>query len=151
MPNTNEQLIRALERRLDLALSAPSERFNGELAAFLGYIVSQTELRRIVSAALDREARDGAARQAAGVVAAQEYGIRAATIAQALAQALRPWLADSTLPQWVGPLLQGYDQARALAAIEGGNTPWFALRAALEATDLHSGDVARLLHEALNV
>jgi hypothetical protein len=151
MPNTNEQLIRALERRLDLTLSAPSERFNGELAAFLAYIISQTELRGIVSAALDREGRDGAARQAAGVVAAQEYAIRAVKVARALARALQPRLADSTLPQWVGPLLQGYDQARAQAEIEGGNTPWFAIRTALEPFDIYSGEVARLLSEALDI
>jgi hypothetical protein len=65
-----------------------------------------------------------------------------------LARQLRPWLADGTLPDWVGPLLEGFDQERALAALESGDLPWAALRRELEAADLYAGEVERLLREA---
>jgi hypothetical protein len=148
MPATDEQVVRALERRLAVALDAPPEHFSSELATYLELLSSNADLRAVVTAALAQEASSLAVRQAAGAASAQEGAARASAAARALAQALHPWLADGTLPGWIGPLLEGYDEKRALAAFQRGESPWDALRKELVEADLCAGEVARLLREA---
>jgi hypothetical protein len=148
MPAADQQVVRALERRLAVALDAPPEHFSGELAAYLELLSSNAELRTVVTAALIQEAAGLAPRQAASGAAAQECAARTSAAARALAQALHPWLADGTLPGWIGPLLESYDEDRALAALQCSESPWGALRKVLAAADLCTGEVARLLREA---
>jgi hypothetical protein len=121
MPAADGQVVRALERRLAVALEAPPERFSAELAIYLELLSSNPELRAVVTAALAQEAAGLAARQAADAAVAQEYATCAIVAAGALTQALRPWLADGTLPEWVGTLLEGYDERQALARISALN------------------------------
>src|SRR5690349_12167231 len=118
MSTTDERLMRTLERRLDIALSAPPERFSGELAAFLSYLTTREELRAVISSALSQEAQAATIRRAADEHAAQAYADRAVAVTRALAESLRPWLADGSLPEWVGGLLRSYGEERARAAAE---------------------------------
>jgi hypothetical protein len=150
MSTTDERQMRGLERRLDIALNAPPDRFSGELAAYLGYLATQEQLRTVISSALSQEAQAALDRRAEDERADQAYVDRSVAVARALAAALRPWLADGSLPEWAGELLRSYDQQRALASVEQSSTPWAALRTALEAADLHAGEVARLLREAVD-
>ncbi|HET9222746.1 MAG TPA: hypothetical protein VFO07_09590, partial [Roseiflexaceae bacterium] len=148
MPAADEYVVRALERRLAVALDAPPEHFSTELAIYLESLSSNAELRAVVTAALAQEVADVAARQAADAAVAQEYAARSSAAARALAQALRPYLTDGTLPAWVGRLLEEYDDSQALAAHQGNESPWSALRKELAATNLCAGEVDRLLDEA---
>ena len=148
MPAADEQIVRALERRLAVALDAPPEHFSTELAIYLESLSSNAELRAVVTAALAQEVAGVAARQAADAAVAQEYAARASAAARALALALRPWLADGILPEWIGPLLEGYDESRALMAYQQNESPWGALRKELTAASLCAGEVEQLLHEA---
>src|SRR6185436_12035262 len=106
----DEQLIHALERRLALALDAPPERFSGELATYLQFLSSNAELRAVVTAGLEQEAERLALRPESALAAARACTAQMSTIARVLVRQLRPWLADGTLPDWVGPLLEGFDQ-----------------------------------------
>jgi hypothetical protein len=148
MPAADDQAIRALERRLAVVLDAPLERFHGELASYLEFVASSAALRAVIDAALAQEAEGLTIRQTASAAAARECAARTSAIAHELARALRPWLVDGSLPDWVGPLLEGYDEPRALATLERGESPWGGLWKTLEAADLCAGEVARLLREA---
>src|SRR4051812_42667183 len=148
MPAADELIIHGLERRLAVALGAPPERFSGELAAYLQFLSSSAELRAVVTAALAQETEGLAAEPQSGIPAAHAYAAQMSAIARVLARQLGPWLADGTLPGWVGPLLAGFDEQRALAALASGDLPWAALRRALEAADLYAGEVERLFDEA---
>jgi hypothetical protein len=133
---------------LAVALEAPPEHFSTELAIYLELLSSNAELRAVVTAALAQEAANLAVQQTTNTTAAQEYATRTSAVARSLAQALRPWLDDGSLPEWTGPLLESYDEGRALAAYQQGESPWRALRKELVAADLCAGEVARLLQEA---
>jgi hypothetical protein len=148
MPAVDDQVIGALERRLAIVCEAPPERFRGELASYLEFIASSAALRAVVDATLAQEAEKLTVQQAAATSAARECAARTSAIARELARALRPWLADDSLPNWVGPLLEGYDEERALAALGRGESPWGRLSETLAAADLCAGEVARLLREA---
>jgi hypothetical protein len=148
MPAADDQVIRALERRLVVVLEAPPGRFRGELASYLEFVASSAALRAVVDAALVQEVAGLSVRQTAGTASARECAARTSAIAHELARALRPWLTDGSLPDWVGPLLEGYDEERALAALGRGESPWGTLSKTLEEADLCAGEVARLLREA---
>jgi hypothetical protein len=148
MPAADEQVVRALERRLAVALDAPLEHFSTELAIYLESLSSNAELRAVVTAALAQEVADMAARQAADAAVAREYAARASVAARALVRVLHSQLTDGTLPGWAGPLLEEYDESRALVAHQRNESPWGVLRKELTAAGLCHGEVDRLLDEA---
>lgn len=148
MPATDDQVARTIERRLAIALDAPLERFSGELALYLEFLATQPELRSIIDAALAHEHASVVGRPTASAAIVQECAARMSRVAAQLASALRPWLRDSSLPEWVAALLQHFDEERALAAIEQHAMPWETLRRELRRADLCAGEVERLLDEA---
>ncbi|HEX9439816.1 MAG TPA: hypothetical protein VF909_09050 [Roseiflexaceae bacterium] len=148
MPAADEQILRALERRLALVLNAPPKHFSSELASYLEFLSRSVELRAVVTAVLRQEVEEPVALQDGGAATLNRCAVRMSEIAHTLALMLHPWLVDDTLPSWVGPLLESYDERRALAAIERGESAWGALRSALESADLCAGEVAELLREA---
>jgi hypothetical protein len=148
MAAADEQLVRALERRLAVTLDAPPEHFSTELAIYLESLSSNVELRAVVTAALAQEVASLAAQQAADAAVAQEYATRASAAARALAEALRPYLTDGTLPAWVGPLLAEHGESWAQVAHQRSESPWGALRKELATAGLCSGEIERLLDEA---
>jgi hypothetical protein len=148
MPAADEQIVRALERRLAIVLDAPPEYFGAEVATYLELLSSNAELRGVVTAALAQEAASLATRRAAGAAEIYECAVALVRVARSLAQALTREVADGMLPGWVGPLLEGYDEERGLATLQSGDSPWGALRKELAAAGLCAGEVARLLREA---
>jgi hypothetical protein len=147
MPSTDEhqQIIRALRRRLALALGAPPERFGGEVAAYLGHITASPPLRAVVAAALAGEAAALEARRALAGEAAREYLARSAAAARVLAQWLGPWASDGTLPEWFGPLLERCGGGLEPSELGRVRRRWEALRETLVVSGLHTGEVVRLL------
>ena len=149
MPTTDEhqQIMRALKRRLALALSAPPGRFGSELAAYLSYIASNAELRALLAGGLAAEAQVVGARNAVSAVATQEYATRSQTTARVLAQWLQPWLSDGTLPEWFGPLLARCGDDASPEGLERSRKRWNALRETLVVSGLYTGEVVRLLQD----
>ncbi|NOK60489.1 MAG: hypothetical protein GFH27_549297n88 [Chloroflexi bacterium AL-W] len=151
MDTTNEQLIRSLERRAELVRTAPPARFSTELAAFLGFLASHTDLRAVITASLEHEVQRVGERHAERAILAQEYAAKSALIAQGLAEKLQHRLNDTRLPRWLGPLLRSYSEKHALAALERGGTPWPLVQEALEDADAYTDEIACLISEVNSV
>lgn len=147
MSMTDERLVRALERRLEIALNAPPEWFSAEIAAFLGFVAASPELRAVVGTVLGYEAQRVKERRQQEEERAHTYALHSTQVARVLLEWLRPWVADGTLPAWVGNYLEQYDTGRALVDLKQGNEPWAAVRDHLIQKGLYSGELVRLMRE----